>query len=77
MNIYKLKYTDLETATTDLIEKNIIREDNTYKENTHAVVYIGFIGNVEGYHIDVMTTEPVEFETAIEVKNPVHSFLGF
>jgi hypothetical protein len=43
MNIYKLKYTDKETAITDLITKNVIDEDGNYRQGIHAVVEIGEI----------------------------------
>lgn len=43
MNIYKLKYTDRETAITDLITKGVIDEDNEYINGTQAVVEIGLV----------------------------------
>jgi len=50
MNIYKLKYTDRETATTDLLSKNVYvkhtfneQEILVYGQGIHAVVEIGKI----------------------------------
>jgi hypothetical protein len=43
MNIYKLKYTDKETAITDLIAKNVIDVEGNYQQGIHAVVEIGLI----------------------------------
>ena len=93
MNIYKLKYTDRETAITDLITKNIIDEDGNYQQGIQAVVEIGeiTIQNVEydednvvtepifadGYHYDVMSEQEIIFDNEIEVNNPKHSFSGW
>ena len=43
MNIYKLKYTDKETAIADLITKNVIDVEGNYQQGIHAVVEIGLI----------------------------------
>ena len=46
MIIYKLKYTDKETAIADLIAKGVYQEINgelSYSEDIHAVVEIGLI----------------------------------
>jgi hypothetical protein len=43
MNIYKLKYTDKETAIADLIAKNVIDVEGNYQQGIHAVVEIGLI----------------------------------
>jgi uncharacterized membrane protein YvbJ len=43
MNIYKLKYTDKESAIADLITKNVIDEEGNYQQGIHAVVEIGEI----------------------------------
>jgi hypothetical protein len=43
MNIYKLKYTDKETANSDLITKGVIDENGEYINGVHAVVEIGLI----------------------------------
>ena len=48
MNIYKLKYTDKETAIADLIAKNVIDEDGNYQQGIHAVVEIGLIVLTDG-----------------------------
>lgn len=43
MNIYKLKYTNKETAISDLITKGVIDENGEYINGTQAVVDIGLI----------------------------------
>lgn len=43
MNIYKLKYTDKETAIADFIAKDLIDSENNYKEGIQAIVEIGLI----------------------------------
>ena len=46
MRIYKLKYTDKETAIVDLIAKGVYQEiegELSYSEGIHAVVEIGLI----------------------------------
>ena len=48
MNIYKLKYTDKETAIADLITKNVIDEDGNYQQGIQAVVEIGLITLTDG-----------------------------
>lgn len=64
MNIYKLKYTDRETAITDLISKNVYietEEDLEYGTGIQAVVEIGLIVLQEGtYDEDLnIITEPI------------------
>jgi hypothetical protein len=81
MNIYKLKYTDKETAIADLITKNVIDVQGNYQQGIHAVVEIGLITIdevvIDGYHYDVMSEEEIEFENKIEVNNPKHTFAGY
>jgi hypothetical protein len=81
MNIYKLKYTDKETAIADLIAKNVIDEEGNYINGTQAVVEIGLITIddvvIDGYHYDVMSEQEIEFENKIEVNNPKHTFAGY
>jgi hypothetical protein len=81
MNIYKLKYTDKETAIADLITKYVIDEDGNYINGTQAVVEIGLITIdevvIDGYHYDVMSEQEIEFENKIEVNNPKHTFAGY
>jgi len=48
MNIYKLKYTDKETALADFIAKDLIDAENNYKEGIQAIVEIGLIVLTEG-----------------------------
>jgi len=43
MNIYKLQYTDKETAIADLIAKGVIDDEQGYTNATQAVVEIGLI----------------------------------
>jgi len=90
MNIYKLKYTDRETAITDLISKNVYIETEAgleYGTGIQAIVEIGVITLVEGdletepiyadgYHYDVMSEQEIVFENEIQVNNPKHMFAG-
>jgi hypothetical protein len=46
--IYKLKYPTKELAIQDLIAKEVINEDLTFKLPTHAVVWIGVIVDQQG-----------------------------
>lgn len=51
MRIYKLKYTDKETAIADLIAKEVYQEiegELSYSEGIHAVVEVGLIIDQEG-----------------------------
>ena len=48
MNIYKLKYTDKESAIADLITKNVIDVEGNYQQGIHAVVEIGLIVLTDG-----------------------------
>ena len=81
MNIYKLKYTDKETAIGDFITKGIYLEVDSelvYSEGIQAVVEIGLIEAVEGYHYDVMAIQDIDFGTnEIIVNNPKHNFAGY
>ncbi|TXG85767.1 MAG: hypothetical protein E6R13_01670 [Spirochaetes bacterium] len=90
MKIYKLKYTDKETAIADLIKKGVYIETNEgleYGTGIHSVVELGLIALVEGdldtapvyadgYHVDVMARKEIEFENEIQVNNPKHTFFG-
>lgn len=89
--IYKLKYTDRETAIADLISKNVYIETGEgleYGTGIQAVVEIGVITLVEGdleteavyadgYHYDVMSEQEIVFENEIQVNNPKHMFAGY
>lgn len=46
--IYKLTYTDKETAIADLIAKQVINEKENYINGTQAVVYIGNVVLTQG-----------------------------
>jgi hypothetical protein len=48
MNIYKLNYTDKETAIADLISKGVINEEQSYIKGTQAVVECGIITLKDG-----------------------------
>lgn len=90
IKIYKLKYTDKETAITDLISKEVyIETDNglEYGTGIQAIVEIGLITLVEGdldtapvyadgYHYDIMSENEISFESEIQVNNPKHTFAG-
>lgn len=81
--IYKLIYTDEAEAITDMLTKGILvnttdlngNEINTYAPTTHAVVYIGEIAGITGYHVDVMTEQTITFTNAVMPNNPKHEFL--
>lgn len=90
MNIYKLRYTDKETAIADLKEKGLyikIEEYLAYGQGVHAIVELGKIAInqpteepifAEGYHYDIMCEQDVDFgENSIIVDNPKHGFLGY
>ena len=76
--IYKLKYTDKETAIADFITKDLIDAENNYKEGIQAIVEIGLIEEVEGYHYDIMSIQDIDFgNNEIVVNNPKHNFAGY
>ena len=78
MNVYKLKYTDKETAIADFIAKDLIDAENNYKEGIQAIVEIGLIEEVEGYHYDIMSIQDIDFgSNEIVVNNPKHNFAGY
>jgi len=78
MNIYKLKYTDKETALADFISKGIYTEELVYGQGIQAVVEIGLIEEVEGYHYDIMAIQDIDFgSNEIVVTNPKHNFAGY
>ena len=87
MNIYKLKYTDKESALIDLKSKGVIDKDCLNFNGTESIVECGIITLVyateteeaiiaEGYHYDVMTSDNVIFESEIFVNNPKFKFAG-
>ena len=91
MRIYKLKYTDKETAIADLLLKGIYQEidgELSYGNGIHSVVEFGLIALVEGgldtapvyadgYHYDIMCENEILFESEIQVNNPRHTFAGY
>jgi hypothetical protein len=78
MNIYKLKYNDKETALADFIDKDLIDAENNYKDGIQAIVDIGLIEEVEGYHYDIMSIQDIDFgSNEIVVNNPKHNFAGY
>ena len=83
MFIYKLNYTDTDTAIADLIAKGVYNKELVYANGTQAVVYIGQIVKADetyydGVFYDVMTTDVIDF-TPNEVfpVDCVHSFAGY
>jgi hypothetical protein len=90
--IYKLRYTDKESALNDLKIKGVIDNKSNYINGTEAVVECGIItitqatyeGETEltpaifadGYHYDVMTNDTIVFYTEILVNNPKFKFAG-
>ena len=67
IRIYKLKYTDKETAIIDLIAKGVYQEiegELSYSEGIHAVVEIGKVIDVEAAYDEQgnMLTEPTYIE---------------
>ena len=78
MNVYKLKYNDKETAIADFIAKDLIDAENNYKERVQAIVEIGLIEEVDGYHYDIMAIQDIDFgSNEIVVNNPKHNFAGY
>jgi hypothetical protein len=89
MKIYKLKYSDKETAIANLLDKGVYTEDLSFGEGIHAIVELGKIVInqpteeikpifADGYHYDVMSEQEIDFkENEIVVNNPKHGFLGY
>jgi len=86
MKIYKLKYSDKETAIADLKAKGLYietEESLVYGIGVHAIVELGLIlldetTFVDGYHYDIMCEQDVDFgENSLVVHNPKHGFLGY
>ena len=81
MNVYKLKYIDKETTISDFIAKGIyveIDSELVYAEGIQAVVEIGLIEGVDGYHFDIMSIQDIDFgSNEIIVNNPKHNFAGY
>ena len=91
MNIYKLKYTDKETAMADLLAKGVYVETEdglSYESGIQAVVEIGIICLnqpteetppifADGYHYDIMSEQEIVFKNEIVVNNPKHTFAGY
>lgn len=79
--IYKLKYIDKETAISDFIAKGIyveIESELVYSEGIQAIVEIGLIEDVDGYHYDIMSIQDIDFgSNEIVVNNPKHNFAGY
>jgi hypothetical protein len=67
--IYKLIYTDHDSAIADLLAKGILvnttdlngNEINTYSQSTHAVVYIGKIVDTPAVIEDMEVITPATF----------------
>jgi len=84
MIIYKLKYANKETAIADLLLKNVYvkqiidkKEVLYFGEGIKAIVEVGTIEGVNGFHYDVMSEQDIDFgDNEVIVNNPKHSFLG-
>jgi hypothetical protein len=84
MKISKLKYADKETAIEDFLLKNVYvkqlidKEEVLYfGEGIQAIVEVGIIEGVNGFHYDIMSEQDIDFEdNEIVVNNPKHGFLG-
>lgn len=82
MIIYKLKYADKKTAIADLLLKNVYvkqiidKEEVLYfGEGIKAIVEVGTIEGVNGFHYDIMCEQDIDFgDNEIIVNNPKHSF---
>ena len=48
IQIYKLKYTDKETAIADLISKGVYTKDLSFGKGIHAIVEIGLVVLTDG-----------------------------
>lgn len=84
--IYKLKYESREHAEQDLKAKGVI-------DNAEAIVWVGLIMDtppvfdgleliteatyLDGYHVDVMIDQVIEFSNALNPSNPKHIFAGW
>ena len=67
MKIYKLNYTDRETAIADLLAKGVYvqnEEGLIYGQGIHAIVEIGKVVNVQGTYDDNgnVLTEPIYYD---------------
>ena len=64
MEIYKLNYTDKETAIADLKAKGVYNKDLFYGEGIHAVVEIGKVVKIEGTYDENgnIITEPIYYD---------------
>lgn len=67
MEIYKLNYTDKETAVTDLLAKGVyvkIEEEIVYGQGVQAVVEIGKIIEIPGIYDEQgnVITEPIYYD---------------
>ncbi len=62
------------TYSADTDEEETEKRAKTYSAETVAVVWVGEIEEVDGYHVDIMTAATIEFDNAIEPTNPVHTF---
>lgn len=69
MHIYKLIYTDHDSAIADMLTKGVLinttdlngNEINTYSQSTHAVVYIGKIVDTPAVVEDMEVITPATF----------------
>ena len=78
IKVYKLRYSNKETAIADLKAKGVYTEDLSFGNGIHAIVEIGIVELVEGYHFDVMAETEIDFGiNRIFPNNPKHTFAGY
>jgi hypothetical protein len=77
IRIYKLKYTDRETAIADLIAKGVYQEmegELSYSEGIHAVVEVGLLIDQEAT-FDEKENHKTLLETQLEIYNKSQNVL--
>lgn len=52
----------------------IVLENGTYDEEGNEITAPIY---ADGYHYDVMSIQEIDFDNAIEVNNPKHTFAGY
>lgn len=66
--IYKLSYSNIEEAITDLIAKQVIDTEKNYINGTQAVVYLGYLIKTQGtYDADGLELTPAILDTMYSV----------
>lgn len=87
--IYKLKYNSEAESIADLTEKGVIGSKKTHAivyiglimdtppvldEDMNVIEEATFL---DGYHVDIMTDDIIEFTNALTPNNPKHTFAGW